>query len=521
MVAPHRFPMPRGGSVLICCCIAALWTDIAPACTAFCLRDDANLVVGMNDDYFQTRLDDGLILVNQRNVSKRSISLSPTDKPARWISRYGSVTFNMLGKEFAEGGMNEAGLVLLGLSVPKAQYPDSDSRAVVMSWIQYQLDNQATIQEVLASDQKVRIIAGLPLLFHVFACDRQGQVATFEFLEGELVTHRGDNLPVPVLTNDTYEDSIACLKGYIGFGGTRELPWGAWGSQERFVCAADRVRQYRTGTGQSALAYAFDTLEKVRIGDSTKRMTVYDVKNMEIHYRTLRYPKLKTIRVADFDYSGRQPLQTIVVNTGQEGLLNASFHRYEADLNRWLTHYMFKSAVGDLPDFVLDILADYVEAPGAYYLTDWEVAGPYAETNKTCTELFDVPFAPERPEAKPAWKPLAAKLSGKCPAYLDLAESLQGGSQKAAYLRTPIECDREERWRLEIASDDGVKAWLEGKLIHANNVLRGMEGRPDIVDVTLKKGTNHLMLKVTQNEGLWGACVRVLPAGAGEPAAAE
>ncbi len=317
MVAPYRRSRPLGGGILVCC-IAALWADTALACTAFCLRDETHLVVGMNDDYFQTRLDDGLILVNQRNVSKRSISLSPTDRPARWVSKYGSVTFNMLGKEFAEGGMNEAGLVLLGLSVAKAQYSDPDDRAVIMSWIQYQLDNHATIQEVVDSDKKVRITAGLPLLFHVFACDRQGQAATFEFLEGKLVCHRGDTLPLPVFTNDTYEDSLASLKGYVGFGGDRELPWGAWGSLERFACAADRVRQYQAGAGESAVEYAFDTLEKVRMGDSTKRMTVYDVKKMEIHYRTLRYPKLKTIRVADFDYSGRQPLQAIIVNTGQE-----------------------------------------------------------------------------------------------------------------------------------------------------------------------------------------------------------
>jgi hypothetical protein len=101
------------------------------------------------------------------------------------------------------------------------------------------------------------------------------------------------------------------------------------------------------------------------------------------------------------------------------------------------------------------------------------------------------------------------KQLGQHPAYLDLLEALNGGEQRIAYLRTQIDSPAEIRGRLEIFSDDGVKAWLNGQLIHANNVMRPIMPEPDVVPVKLKKGANKLMLKVTQNNLPWGAIVRL------------
>lgn len=81
--------------------------------------------------------------------------------------------------------------------------------------------------------------------------------------------------------------------------------------------------------------------------------------------------------------------------------------------------------------------------------------------------------------------------------------------QAVAYLRTEIISDREKTAQLEIYTDDGVKAWLNGKLVHSNNISRGIQEEPDTVDVTLKKGMNHLMLKVTDDVLAWGAIVRL------------
>jgi hypothetical protein len=143
------------------------------------------------------------------------------------------------------------------------------------------------------------------------------------------------------------------------------------------------------------------------------------------------------------------------------------------------------------------------------YLTNWEVTGPYSEKGKNYSQLFDMPFGPEVPNAQVQWHKIPVSTNGPHPAYCDLLKELNGGEQCVAYLRTQIESDEAKSVTLEIFSDDGVKAWLNDKVIHANNVARAISPTPDRVTVTLQKGVNRLMLKITQNSMPWGAIVRV------------
>jgi penicillin V acylase-like amidase (Ntn superfamily) len=87
--------------------------------------------------------------------------LDPLEKAAEWVSRYGSVTFNQYGREMPNGGINEAGLVVETLMLPRARNPaPTTGRAVIVAWVQYQLDNSGTVAEVIASDANVRISSG-------------------------------------------------------------------------------------------------------------------------------------------------------------------------------------------------------------------------------------------------------------------------------------------------------------------------------------------------------------------------
>ena len=61
-----------------------------------------------------------------------------------------------------------------------------------------------------------------------------------------------------------------------------------------------------------------------------------------------------------------------------------------------------------------------------------------------------------------------------------------------------------------LGSDDGVKAWLNGNLVHGNNVDRGLVVDQDMALVGLKKGTNELLLKVTQGGGGWAVAARIV-----------
>ncbi|MEN6335050.1 MAG: HEAT repeat domain-containing protein [Phycisphaerales bacterium] len=143
------------------------------------------------------------------------------------------------------------------------------------------------------------------------------------------------------------------------------------------------------------------------------------------------------------------------------------------------------------------------------YLTNWEVAGPYEEKDKNYSQLFDIAFDPEKPNAQVAWRKMAVSKYEQHPAYVDLLKELNGGEQKVAYVRTQIESASNKPVTLEIFSDDGVKAWLNGKVIHSNNIARPIMPEPDRVTATLNQGVNTLMLKVTQNNLPWGAIVRV------------
>lgn len=62
---------------------------------------------------------------------------------------------------------------------------------------------------------------------------------------------------------------------------------------------------------------------------------------------------------------------------------------------------------------------------------------------------------------------------------------------------------------LEVGSDDGVKAWLGGKLVHANNASRGLKPGEDKVAATFQAGENQLLLKINNGSTDWGACARV------------
>jgi hypothetical protein len=136
-------------------------------------------------------------------------------------------------------------------------------------------------------------------------------------------------------------------------------------------------------------------------------------------------------------------------------------------------------------------------------IASWEVSGPYMREGKDGPGLFDVAFPPEEPEAKDVkWKPVDDA------AVVDLAKVV-GGENRVAYLRATVVSMKPQEARLEIGSDDGVKAWLNGELVHANNASRGVTPGQDKADVTLKQGANTLLLKITQGGGGWGAAARL------------
>lgn len=66
-----------------------------------------------------------------------------------------------------------------------------------------------------------------------------------------------------------------------------------------------------------------------------------------------------------------------------------------------------------------------------------------------------------------------------------------------------------EAW-LGVGSDDGIKVWLNGTLVHEHWSGRPVQVDQDVVPVTLKAGRNHLLLKVQNMSGGWGFACRLM-----------
>ena len=301
----------------------ALLAPPVGACTTLCLRHDGRIVFGKNYDW---NVPDGLLLVNKRGVERSS----DTRRPLTWVSKYGSVTFNQYGRDNPSGGINEAGLTIELMWVDGAQYPPVDARpaAGVLTWIQYQLDTSATVADVIASDAALRVQpTSVPL--HFLVADKQGDVATIEFLGGKLVAHTGATLPAAALANDFYADSIAHLKK---LDDAKQPVTRNASSNNRFAHAARRAREYTAKHGDPVL-YVFETLTQVAQGEHTQWSIVYEIDRGRVHFRTRLNQQVKSLTLASLDFSCGSPVLALDLNQNQPGDVRAQLKPYTRDAN--------------------------------------------------------------------------------------------------------------------------------------------------------------------------------------------
>jgi len=281
------------------------------------------VVFGANYDW-HTRI--GTIMVNKRWVTRESL----TQRPARWKSRYASITFNQYGRDFPSGGMNEVGLVVALMELGETEYPAVDSRpsAGVLDWIQYQLDLSADVDQAVANASAIRVATGSTGIHYLIA-DRTGRAVTIEHLNGALVTHSGSTVPVSVLANDRYDRSMAYLSTITGFGGSQPVPGGSE-SLQRFARAASMIRT--TSSSADAVERAFAILDSVR-QTNTRWNIVYDPALGRIHYRTDQNRAPRWLEFSSFETSCVSPVKILDMNAGYEGDLAPYFTDYTAAAN--------------------------------------------------------------------------------------------------------------------------------------------------------------------------------------------
>ncbi|MBI5020267.1 MAG: linear amide C-N hydrolase [Ignavibacteriales bacterium] len=309
-------------------------------CTSFCLRNSGYAVFGSNYDYPKD-IPEGLIFVNKRNVSKDFLESDSFSKHLCWRSKYGSVSFNLVTGQAAFAGMNEAGLVISLMGLRESKFPKPDERPWIHTslWLQYMLDNFSTVEEVIATDSSLRTFGNVPPYFipHYLISDKYGNCATIEFLNGKMVAHSGKNLPVTVLANSTYDQSISEWNKISVLNKIVKPAAKTNSSLRRFTRAAEMVSSYEPGDSQSVINYAFEILDQVSgqkiNGSPTLWSMVFDTKSRRIFFKTINHNEIRMIDFEELDFSCQSPIKMIDINERLSGDITDKLKDYSFDIH--------------------------------------------------------------------------------------------------------------------------------------------------------------------------------------------
>jgi len=138
------------------------------------------------------------------------------------------------------------------------------------------------------------------------------------------------------------------------------------------------------------------------------------------------------------------------------------------------------------------------------FVSVWQVAGPFSKEGVKGIDLIDVHFPPENNGKFSKWENLPIEKTGLKASEIDLARYF-GGENCVVYLQTNVWIKKAQKVLFELGSDDGIKVWLNGILVHENNAIRGHEPGQDVVEVYLAEGWNKVLMKITQGIGGWAA----------------
>lgn len=138
----------------------------------------------------------------------------------------------------------------------------------------------------------------------------------------------------------------------------------------------------------------------------------------------------------------------------------------------------------------------------------WHDAGPFAAENGPAA--FAAVFGPE---LAPGEFDADASFEGgvgwvEQPSWSDGEAHTLEGQACATYLARTLSTPTERRLTLLLGSDDAIKVWLNGRLVHENNVARPLAPDQDRVDVSLPPGESTLLVKVVNFTGGYGFTFR-------------
>jgi hypothetical protein len=116
------------------------------------------------------------------------------------------------------------------------------------------------------------------------------------------------------------------------------------------------------------------------------------------------------------------------------------------------------------------------------------------------------------PAAPLGWKKVEAKRG-----HLSLDAAIGRHEWACAYAYTEFESARAGETVLRCGSDDGIRIWLNGELVHQNEIRRAYSPGEDSAAIRLRAGTNRVFVKIDNYVSAWGFGIMIADSGAKGP----
>ncbi|MDD4613954.1 MAG: linear amide C-N hydrolase [Caldisericia bacterium] len=304
---------------VLVCIPFVMTSSTAYADTAIHLQNATDMVTGFT---FDSSLEKGLIYCNPKGLQKQSMTFD-ANLSMEWISRYGSITFNQWGQDLPYAGMNEKGLCII--RIPEVSSVSiSDFSISSLQWIQYHLDQYATIDEILKQPFIKPSFSHFEPM-HYMLSDPSNTIIIVEFNDHETKIHStlNNTLPWPVLTEIPYADGVVTMENPPSPSKESKTP------TDRFVKMALQLSEWDRDSQNSLYLRAFDMLLNAASGE-TKWNVLFHLNERNVYFRTFSHDRIKIISLSAVDFSCEEPIRYWSVETQEVGNISDLFRNKSA-----------------------------------------------------------------------------------------------------------------------------------------------------------------------------------------------
>ncbi len=151
--------------------------------------------------------------------------------------------------------------------------------------------------------------------------------------------------------------------------------------------------------------------------------------------------------------------------------------------------------------------------PGIPDPQEWLLAGPFAP-NLGAAEPpeghINLKAQMKGRDGDVSWKFHISDLGENRLARINFIPLFERPNDMCVYALAHVQSPRAADARLLVGSDDGVKVWVNGKVVHTNDRDRALKVDEDRVDIRLIEGWNRLLFKVRNKGGDYALSMRVV-----------